>query len=116
MDHTQTINFEELFSQLTTEEKLQAFTLLAETDVTYVDEQLLAPGIQQLRQLKALQRQYTYQRKVLEHELITCAPTELADLIVRASRAAGAVEVISYIINLAPIQPLQPTQQESDPS
>lgn len=110
MDHTQDINFEEFFSQLTSEERIKAFAMLSTTDVLFVNEAQLAPSIPQRRELAALCRQYDYQHKMLENELVSCQKHEVQDLTLRMAKAAGIVEILNYLIRLTP------TQQESDPS
>ena len=112
MDHTQEINFKELFSQLTTEEKLEAFKELNATDVLQVDEDKLAPSIPQARQLENLLRQYAYQHKMLEYNLAHCVKTEVHEIKLDMAKATGIVQILNYLISLSPIQP---TQQESDP-
>lgn len=110
MDHTQGIDFKEFFSQLTTEEKLEAFKILTSTDVMELDEKQLAPSIPQARQLETLLRQYAYQHKMVEYELFHCTKDQVPEVQQRMAKASGIVEVLSYLLKLAPTQP------ESNPS
>lgn len=97
MDHTHPLF--EIYCNLTTEEKLQLLDTLMETDLTEVNIQALAPSLPQYRELCKLRRQYAYQRKMTERELLSCDKDKVDDLLVSCGRAQGAVEVLDYILS-----------------
>jgi hypothetical protein len=96
--------------QLTSEEKLQLVQLLISNDVFHIEEKFLAPNHIQAKQLKIMQAQYQYQTRLLERDMACAVAEELDDYIARIGKASGAVEVITYLINLS----LAHNPQQSD--
>lgn len=101
----------EAVQTMTIEEKFELMAALSSVDVFEVNEKLLAPSTLQLKQLKVLEAQYKYQLKVLERSMSYAVAEELDEYIARTAKAAGAVEVLTYLIALGATQTQQTNEE-----